>query len=112
MNSNCHAFYVHSGKFGVHGPLMALFAGAVLGYPLGIAYSYLIKWIPFIYLNFLITLGYGFGFGFVTLYCMKSGKVRNVLVAMLTGLAVGGLAWYFSWNGCAKSLVGEKLPWL
>jgi hypothetical protein len=111
MNSNCHPFYVHSGKFGIHGPLLALLGAAAFGFPLGIAYGYLIKWIPFIYLNALVTVGYGIAFGCLTLYCMKLGKVRNVPVAVFSGIAIGCLGWYFSWNGCAHALVGD-LPWL
>lgn len=112
MSSNIHPFYSHSGKFGPHGPLLAVIAGGILAFPLGIIYSYLIKWIPFIYLNLFITIGYGFIFGFVTLFLLKLGKVRNRPVALLTGLVVGLLAWWGSWNGCAKALIGAQAPWL
>src|SRR5579862_4665134 len=101
MSSNIHPFYSHSGKFGVHGPLLALIAGVFVAYPLGIAYSYLIKWIPFIYLNCLITAGYGFAFGFLTFFLLKFGKVRNGTLALLTALVVGLAALYGAWNGCA-----------
>jgi len=111
MNQNIHPFYKHSGKFGVHGPVLALLAGSAVAYPLGIAYSYLIKWIPFIYLNFLITLGYGLAFGFLTALLMKVGKVRNGPVALLSGLSVGFIAWYCSWNGFVHAYVKEA-PWL
>src|SRR5438045_7473258 len=112
MSSNVHPFYSHSGKFGAHGPIVALTAGAVAAIPLGIIYSYLIKWIPFIYLNFLVTAGYGFAFGFMTSLLMKWGKVRNGSIALLSSAAVGMLAWYGSWNGCARALVGSEIPWL
>src|SRR3954452_7344013 len=105
MNSNIHPFYSHSGKFGVHGPLLAVVAGVAVGYPLGIAYAYLIKWIPFIYLNFLITLGCGFVFGLMTLQLLKYGRVRNGPIALLTGITVGVVAWYFNWNGYIHTLV-------
>jgi hypothetical protein len=111
MNSNIHPFYSHSGKFGLLGPLLAITAGALVAYPLGFAYSYLVKWIPFIYLNFLITFGYGFIFGFLTLVLLKCGKVRNRTVALLCGAIVGLLAWYGDWNGHIHALVG-KAPWL
>lgn len=109
MSSNVHSFYAHSGKFGLHGPLLAIILGAIAAYPLGIAYSYLSKWIPFIYLNCLITLGYGFLFGLIAYAILKFGRVRNRPVALLTGLVVGLIAWYGSWNGCAHALVGDKL---
>jgi hypothetical protein len=112
MSSNIHPFYSHSGKFGVHGPLMAVAAGAVLAIPLGLIYSYLIKWIPFIYLNFLVTAGYGVVFGFITARLLVMGKVRNSAIALLTAAVVGLLAWYGAWNGCAKALIGSKAPFL
>jgi hypothetical protein len=112
MSSTIHSFYSHSGKFGVQGPVAAIAVGAIAAFPLGFVYSYLIKWIPFIYLNFLITLGYGFLFGFITRWLLKFGKVRNNLVALLSSGVVGLLAWYGSWNGCARALIGSEAPWL
>ena len=109
MNENYHPFYRHSGKFGIHGPLLAVLAALIVGYPLGILYAYLIKWIPFIYLNFLITIGYGFAFGFMLVPLLKFAKVRNGTVALLTGLTVGLCASYFSWNGFVHAMV-DKAP--
>jgi hypothetical protein len=107
MNENLHPFYRHSGKFGVHGPLLAIIAAIVAGYPLGIIYSYLIKWIPFIYLNFFITVGYGLIFGFITMPLLRFARVRNGAIALLTGLAVGLCASYLSWNGYAHAMVKD-----
>jgi hypothetical protein len=112
MSSNIHPFYSHSGKFGLHGPILALAAGVIVAFPLGIIYSYLIKWIPFIYLNMFITIGYGFAFGLMTGALMKFAKVRNLPVALVTGLAVGLFAWWGSWNGCARALIGSRAPWI
>ena len=107
MNENYHPFYKHSGKFGVHGPLLAVLAALVAGYPLGIIYAYLVKWIPFIYLNFFITAGYGLAFGFMTVPLLKFAKVRNGIIALLTGLAVGVCASYMSWNGYLHAMAKE-----
>jgi hypothetical protein len=105
MNANCHPFYSHSGRFGIQGPLLAIAAGLLIAYPLGIAYAYLVKWVPFIYLNFLITAGYSFVFGLLTAMIMKFGKVRSGPVALVTGLVVGFIAWYGNWNGYVHTLV-------
>jgi hypothetical protein len=111
MNPNIHPFYRHSGKFNPLAPLLALFAAVIAAVPLGLIYAFAIKWIPFIYLNFFITLGYGFVFGLLTLYLLKIGKVRNALVATLCGVAVGMIALYFAWSGHVHSLDGN-IPWL
>jgi hypothetical protein len=110
MNEQTYTFYRHSGKFGPHGPILAIIAAVIAGYPLGIVYSYLIKWIPFIYLNFLITIGYGVAFGFLTAVILKFAKVRNVPVAIITGLVVGLCAWYLSWNGHAHAMIKQGVP--
>jgi len=104
MNDNYHPFYRHSGKFGAHGPFLAVLAAVTAGYPLGIVYAYLIKWIPFIYLNFFITAGYGLIFGLMTMALLKFAKVRNSAIALLTGLAVGLCGWYLNWNGFVHAM--------
>lgn len=111
MTPNCHPFYKHSGKFGIHGPVLALVAGAVLALLLGYAYAYLVRWIPFIYLNFLLTAGYGLAFGLSTAVFMKLGKVRNSPVAAACGLVVGLLACYGNWNAYVHTLVSDA-PWV
>jgi len=107
MGAGPHEFYRHSGKFGVHGPLLAVLAACLLGYPLGIAYAYLIDWIPFVYLNFFITLFYGMAFGLLSAFLLRFARVRNTLVASLTGLASGACAYYFSWNGYVHMLMSD-----
>lgn len=107
MNDNQHPTYHHSGKFGAHGPLLAILAAIVIGYPLGFVYAYLIKWIPFIYLNFFITVGYGLAFGFIAAIFMKIGQVRNNTVAFLTGIVVGIAGWYLNWNAYLHTLTSH-----
>jgi hypothetical protein len=110
---NCEV-YRHSGKFGVHGPLLAFFAAIPIALFLGLAYGYIIKWIPFIYINFFVTVGYGLAFGFGTGMVLKLCKVRNNLVTFLTGLTVGFIALYFDWNGHILAIMpkSEQLPWV
>lgn len=105
MEAQIYSCYRHSGKFGVHGPVLAMLAAIVIGYPLGIAYAYLIKWIPFIYLNFFITVGYGLAFGLLVVWTMRFAKVRNTAIGVLSGFAAGGIALYFAWNGYLHTMV-------
>ncbi len=99
MSSATFQTYRHSGKFGVQGPLLALGAAVVLGFPLGYAYAYLMKWIPFIYLNVFASFGYGALFGYICGKLLKYSRVRNYAVASLTSLAVGVISLYFAWSG-------------
>ena len=99
--------YRHSGKFGIQALLAIPLAAVVLGWPLGLAYGYLIKWIPFVYLNILITAGYGIGLGFAAGFLFKKCRVRNVVVAAALSAVVGLLANYFQWNGHVHALFDE-----
>ena len=110
MNSEPFLPYKHSGKFGLHGPILAAICAVVLGFPLGIAYAYVIRWIPFIYVHFLATLGYGGVFGIITAILLKQTQVRNNTVAGFTCLLVGLIALYFAWSGYLCSIAKES-PW-
>ena len=104
MNSKTFPLYRHSGKFCIHGPVLALIVPILAAFPLGFAYSYLLKWIPFVYLNVLLTVGYGFVFGLLTCWLLKVGKVRNNALAAIFGVWAGLAALYFQWNGHIHSL--------
>jgi hypothetical protein len=99
MNAETYQFYRHSGKFSPHGLALALIVPIAVGFPLGYVYAYLIKWIPFIYLNVFITAGYGGVVGFLAGWMLKFGKVRNNVLAVLCGLLAGISGLYLGWNG-------------
>jgi hypothetical protein len=99
MNSETYLFYRHSGKFSPHGLALAILVPIAAGFGLGYVYAYLIKWIPFIYLNVFITAGYGGVIGFIAGWMLKLGKVRNNALAALCGLLAGVSGLYLGWNG-------------
>jgi hypothetical protein len=99
MNAETYQFYRHSGKFSPHGLALALIVPIAAGFPLGYVYAYLIKWIPFIYLNVFIVAGYGGVVGFLAGWMLKIGKVRNNTLATLCGLLAGIVGLYMGWNG-------------
>lgn len=103
MNTT-YAKYRHSGRFGLHGVPLILLGATAVGWPAGFAYAYLIKWIPFIYLNFLLTAGYGCVFGLLAGLILKFAKVRNNGLAALSGLITGAIALYLAWNGHVHAL--------
>jgi len=103
--------YRHSGKFGLGALLVLPLCAVVLGWPLGFAYGYLIKWIPFVYLNFFIVLGYGAALGAASDFLLKKCHVRNVVVAFVLTALVGVAALYFQWNGHVNALFDEA-SWL
>ena len=92
-------YYKPSGKFS---PLFLLYFVTVslTAFPiLGMIYAYCIWYIPFIYINFFITVGFGFLVGLViSKFIIKSGKVRNPILALIIGVFSGIVALYLHWS--------------
>lgn len=91
-------YYKPSGKFSSIFILYFLLAVAIPFPILGLIYAYCIWYIPFVYINFFITIGFGFMVGFIiSEFVIKKGKVRNPLLGVFIGVAGGLLALYFHW---------------
>lgn len=98
------------GPLGIPAMLIAGFGGALV---LGIAYAYLIVWIPIVYVNFLATGGFGVGLGMAVDKAARFGKVRNAKSAHLIGFLAGlfGLYVAWAWDGTARtSGEAESIP--
>jgi hypothetical protein len=57
------------------------------------------KWMPVVYVNFLLTIGFGLVVGFGTGYLLKFGYVRNPTVAGATAFVAGFITVYYAWSG-------------
>jgi hypothetical protein len=90
-------YYKPSGKVTLWGVALGLVGGFVAGLLLAYAYSYLIAYIPFIYLNFLITIGYAVLLGTCTGFLLRFGKVRNNWVCAAVALVVAAASLYLAW---------------
>jgi len=100
-------FYRHSGKAPVMGLILIGIAGFVAVPILGLIYGYLLRYIPFIYINILIVLGYAYAVSFVISRVAKYGKVRNMLLIGLAGFFFGVLADYIGWVSWIAAMIGE-----
>jgi len=91
-------YYVPSGKFSPSSFLYFILTAIIILPILAVIYTYLVWYIPFIYINFLITAGFGFGVGMALQYlAINIGKVRNPNLAVLFGVLGSFIAMYFSW---------------
>ena len=91
-------YYKPSGQFSPLAPIYLLIASVTVFPLLGLIYSYAIWYIPFIYINVLITGACGFAIGFIVdRSAIRLGKVRNNALAMLLALVGGFVACYFQW---------------
>lgn len=101
------SFYRHSGKAPILGLLLMGITGLIVTPILGVIYGYLLWYIPFIYINFFVVLGYAFGVSFVLGKMAKTGKIRNMFLLTLIGLFFGLLAEYIGWVSWLAALVGD-----
>ncbi|TCN55333.1 hypothetical protein D0809_17600 [Flavobacterium circumlabens] len=91
-------YYKPSGKFSLIFILYLLLVSVTAFPVLGLLYAYCIWYIPFVYVNFFITLGFGFLIGFVVaLIVIKKGKVRNPVLGFVIGLTAAFFALYLHW---------------
>lgn len=91
-------YYQPSGGFSPSSILYFILTSAIVIPILALIYTYLIWYIPFIYINLFITIGFSFLIGMaISRFTIKTGKVRNSTIAIIFGLFGGLLALYFSW---------------
>src|SRR5262245_17475610 len=90
-------YYKHSGKIPIHSVLLGLSAGLVASAILAIAYAYADLYIPIVYLNILLCLGFGAGVSIVTAMAMHRGKLRNTPVAIALVMSLTLFAYYLCW---------------
>jgi hypothetical protein len=98
--------YAHSGTVPIGGALAAIVAGGVVATIAGVIYAYAFYWIPIVYLNFLITLGFGGVIGGTVAIAAKFGKIRNNWV--VAGIALLMTVWglYVYWGSYLLALAG------
>jgi len=92
-------YYTPSGKTPVGGLGLFIIGGLLAAWLLGIAYTYVVEYIPFIYVNFLATLGFGFALGYVLNRLSTIGRLRSpfkvVVLAAVIALVGLWLHWAF-----------------
>ena len=91
-------YYQSSNKFSPLSFLYFIIACVVAIPILALIYSYAIWYIPFPYINFFITLGFGFAIGWVVqTMAISFGKVRSDKMAYLFGFIGALIGLYLSW---------------
>jgi uncharacterized membrane protein YedE/YeeE len=91
--------YKPSGKVSPVSVALLLGTGLFVTPLLGLVYVLIQDFMPLIYLNFLLTIGFGFALSYVTGYAViKPGKVRNPYIAIAFSLVGVAIAGYIHWG--------------
>jgi hypothetical protein len=99
-------FYKHSGQAPVSGLVNAFICGLVSAAILGVVYAYAVAFIPFIYLNFLITAFFGFAMGWVVFWIARKGHIRNKTLPVLIAFVCALVGLYVSWGANMMARIG------
>ena len=89
--------YKHSGRVPVAGLLWSLMVGGATAALLGVVYAYATNYIPLVYINFLLTIGYGAAIGGAVGAGARMGRVRNLPVVVSGGVLMGLVGLYVAW---------------
>ncbi|MEI3038425.1 MAG: hypothetical protein V8T90_05070 [Victivallales bacterium] len=100
-------FYRSSGKFNFCRLIIGLNATILLAFVLALIYAYATRYIPFIYLNMLFTLGLGIAIGFAAVFMNIWARNRNRLLAFAGMFLVAVIALWFTWGFWVTTLFKE-----
>ena len=106
MSNSNHFTFLHMSKYyqpsGKFSPLSFLYflIACIVGIPiLAYLYTTITLLIPFPYINFFITIGFGFAVAILVQFlAINLGKVRNGMIALLFGFLGGLWAYYCQWG--------------
>lgn len=90
-------YYTPTGKAPFSSLIITIVLGTIAGIILAAAYVLLQWFIPIVYFNFIITLGFGFGLFYALDFLHKNGKIRNLKFAILSAIIAAIVGYYIHW---------------
>jgi len=91
-------YYKPSNKMPIGGVLLFLLGGVLTSAVLALVYIYAIWYIPFVYINFFLCVGFGLVLGGVLMMLARAGKLRSPIGVSMLALLVGLVAVYLEWS--------------
>lgn len=103
-------FYEESGQTNLLGMVFAYTAVIVFTFIMGFLYEVFIRIIPFVYINFLLTFGYGAAVGFFVMLISRIVKCRSrkgrIFLVAFAGLAAN----FFQWAAFFSYITDMQIP--
>ena len=91
-------YYKPSNKMPLAGVLALLAGGVIAALVLALVYIYAVWYIPFVYINFFLCLGFGLVLGGILALLARLGKLRSPGAVGALALLVGLVAVYLEWG--------------
>ncbi len=104
------SYYSHSGKAPPAGVIAGLVVGLIAAPIVAAVYAYGDLYIPFVYLNILLTLAFGAALGLVPSSVLRRSKVRNAAVVLIVVGICTLVGYYFSWVFWCFALLQKAHP--
>lgn len=89
--------YTPSGVVPIGGALATVAGSLPAAVIFAFVYALVVRWIPFVYLNFLATLAFGFGMGMCVTVLSSLGKIRSPLFVRFAWLLTLVVGYYCYW---------------
>jgi hypothetical protein len=90
--------YQHSGIVPLVGAVQALAIGCASAVVLGVVYAFTFYYIPYVYLNFLLAIGFGAAVGWIVGWGAREGNIRNTPVTVGIAVVASLLGLYAEWG--------------
>jgi hypothetical protein len=91
-------YYQPSNKMPLTGILVLLAGGVAAALLLALIYVYAVWYIPFVYINFFLCVGFGLVLGAILAVLVRLGKLRSPSAVGALALLVGLVAVYLEWG--------------
>lgn len=101
--------YSPSGAVPIIGGLTTIAGSLTAAALVAVVYALIIRWVPFIYLNFLATLGFAFAIGLSVTMLSTMGKIRSPLFVRAIWLLTLLFGYYVYWAATIWALGGWQL---
>lgn len=101
--------YRHSGVVPLGGALLTTLVGLIATALYGVIYTFAVVWIPFIYVTFLLTLGFGFLIGLTVGGLATFGRIRNTFVLGAIALLMALFGIYVEWGTSPLALGMQEI---
>lgn len=103
-------FYTESGKINLIKQSLSYGFCIVVALLLGYVYSTIIVFIPIVYFNFLVTVGFGIGLGLICRVLVRFSHNRSKRSQLIQAIIIGLLANYFQWTAYILFAYNGTIP--